>query len=71
VFASSAFVSTETMPTWLQAFANHQPVTIVINATRALCVGGPTAEWVWKSIAWIVGIVAVFGVLAVRRYRRT
>ena len=41
VFASSAFVSTSTMPGWLQVFANHQPVTAAVNATRALMIGGP------------------------------
>ena len=58
------------MPGWLQAFANHQPVTATVNATRALMLGGPTATYVWQSLAWSVGIVAVFAPLAVRRYRR-
>lgn len=70
VFASSAFVPTDTMPGWLQAFADHQPVTAVVNAVRALVLGGPTAEYVAKAVAWIVGIVVVFGTLAVVRYRR-
>ncbi len=70
VFASSAFVSTSTMPGWLQVFANHQPVTAAVNATRALMLGGPTATYVWQSLAWSVGIVAVFAPLAIRRYRR-
>ena len=70
VFASSAFVSTSTMPGWLQVFANHQPVTAAVNATRALMLGGPTATYVWQSLAWSVGIVAVFAPFAIRRYRR-
>ncbi len=70
VFASSAFVSTSTMPTWLQVFANHQPVTAAVNATRALMLGGPTATYVWQSLAWSIGIVAVFAPIAIRRYRR-
>ncbi len=70
VFASSAFVSTATMPGWLQVFANHQPVTAAVNATRALMLGGPTATYVWQSLAWSIGIVAVFAPLAIRRYRR-
>jgi ABC transporter DrrB family efflux protein len=70
VFASSAFVSTSTMPGWLQVFANHQPVTAAVNATRALMLGGPTSTYVWQSLAWSVGIVAVFAPLAVRSYRR-
>ncbi len=71
VFASSAFVPTSSMPTWLQAFANHQPVTATVNAVRALTIGGPTATYVWESLAWDVGILAVFVTLSVRLYRRT
>jgi ABC-2 type transport system permease protein len=70
VFASSAFVPTATMPTWLQAFANHQPVTAAVNAVRALVLGGPWAEDVLISLAWTVGILLVFVPLSVRRYRR-
>ncbi|MDP9328878.1 MAG: ABC transporter permease, partial [Actinomycetota bacterium] len=72
VFASSAFVRVETMPGWLQAFANHQPVTLTVNAVRALTAGvGPTGTYVWEALAWIVGILVVFATLSVRLYRRT
>ena len=70
VFASSAFVSTSTMPGWLQVFANHQPVTAAVNATRALMLGGPTTEYVLQSLAWSIGIVVVFAPFAIRTYRR-
>ena len=70
VFASSAFVPVSTMPGWLQAFATRQPVSVVVDAIRALVVGGPTATRVVQSLAWTVALVAVFGPLAVRRYRR-
>jgi ABC-2 type transport system permease protein/oleandomycin transport system permease protein len=70
VFASSAFVPVDTMPGWLQAFAEHQPVSAVCDAGRALTLGGPTAEHVLTALAWIVAIVAVCAPLAVRRYRR-
>src|ERR1700710_1239312 len=43
-FLSSAFVPVESMPGWLQAFANNQPVTQVIDAMRALALGGPIAH---------------------------
>jgi ABC-2 type transport system permease protein/oleandomycin transport system permease protein len=58
------------MPGWLQVFANHQPVSITAEAVRALTVGGHTATYVWRSVAWDAGILAVFAPLAVRRYRR-
>lgn len=70
-FASSAFVPVETMPGWLQVFARNQPVTIVVDAVRALMLGGPTAEKVTLALLWSAGIVAVLAPLASRRYRRT
>jgi ABC transporter DrrB family efflux protein len=70
VFASNAFVPVETMPTWLQGFAEHQPVSVTASAVRALVLGGPTAEYVLQSLAWSLGILLVFAPLAVRRFRR-
>jgi len=70
VFASSAFVPVESMPGWLQVFVRANPVTITVNALRALSLGGPTARPVLQSLAWIVGILLVFVPLAVNRYRR-
>jgi ABC transporter DrrB family efflux protein len=69
VFASSAIVPVATMPSWLQPFANHQPVSITINAVRALLQGEPTHNWVWQSLAWSAGILLVFFTIAVRLYR--
>jgi len=37
---------------------------------RALSQGGPTTSYVVQSLIWTAGILAVFGPLAVRRYRR-
>lgn len=82
-FASSAFVPVSSMPGWLQAFAQHQPVTVVINAARALMIGRPsvtgaashllstpsTGTAVWQALAWIGGIFVVLAPLAVHRYR--
>jgi ABC transporter DrrB family efflux protein len=69
VFASSAIVPVATMPSWLQPFARHQPVSITINAVRALMQGEPTHHWVWQSLAWSTGILVVFFTIAVRLYR--
>jgi ABC-2 type transport system permease protein/oleandomycin transport system permease protein len=69
-FLSSAFVPIRTMPGWLQAFANNQPVTYVIDTMRALALGGPVEANLWKSIAWLAGILIVFAPLSVRAYRR-
>jgi ABC-2 type transport system permease protein/oleandomycin transport system permease protein len=70
VFASSVFVPVGSMPGWLQGFATHQPVSVTASAVRALVLGGPTATYVWQSLAWAAGIVLVFAPLAVQRYRR-
>ena len=77
VFASAVFIPTQTMPGWLQAFANNQPITIIANAMRGLMVGpelllpGQTvAGQVGLALLWIAGITAVFAPLAVRVYRR-
>jgi ABC-2 type transport system permease protein/oleandomycin transport system permease protein len=70
VFASSAFVPVATMPSWLQPFAEHQPVSVTASAARALTLGTPATSYILQSLAWIVGILAVFIPLSVSRYRR-
>jgi ABC-2 type transport system permease protein len=72
VFASSAFVVVGTMPGWLQGFAKYQPLSISIDATRSLMLGGiySSPGKVVASLLWSIGIIAVFAPLAVRRYRR-
>ena len=69
-FVSSAFVPIATMPTWLQGFANNQPITLVINTMRAFALGGPLNPELWESLAWLAGILLVFIPLAVRAYKR-
>ena len=71
IFASSAFVPVQTMPSWLQAFARNNPITHTVNAIRALTQGGPIWHDLWISLAWIIGILLVFVPLSVRRYRNT
>jgi ABC-2 type transport system permease protein/oleandomycin transport system permease protein len=71
VFASAAFVPIESMPSWLQVFAEHQPVSATAEAVRDLTIGGPAASHVTQALAWDLGILVVFGFLAVRLYRRT
>jgi ABC-2 type transport system permease protein len=77
-FVSSAYVPVGSMPGWLQAFARHQPITAMVDAVRALCLGdratavlGHSAgNYVVASIAWSVALIAVFAPLAVARFRR-
>lgn len=69
-FVSSAFVPPETMPAALQWFAEWNPFSITVNAIRALFIGDPAGNTVWGAVAWSLGIAAVFGFLAVARYKR-
>jgi len=69
-FISSAFVPTDSMPGPVAWFAEHQPVTSIVDTTRALFAGEPVGTDIWVALAWLVGIMAVAFVLAMRIYRR-
>lgn len=69
-FASSAFVPVETMPSWLQTFAEINPVTVAIDTVRALVLDQPVGNSIWQLLAWIAAILLVFVPLAVGRYRK-
>jgi ABC-2 type transport system permease protein len=71
-YASSAFVPVSTMPSWLQGFARHQPVTPVIETLRSLLVGGPAGSNPWQATAWCLAIlVGSLGLAGVAFARRT
>jgi ABC-2 type transport system permease protein/oleandomycin transport system permease protein len=72
VFASAVFVPVATMPHWLQVFARNQPITQVVTAVRYLTQGTVPngSSYVWHTLVWVVGILAVFGPIAVWRYRK-
>ena len=70
VFTSSGFVPLSSMPGWLQAIGAHQPVNALVNAERALILGGPAAHDVLTSLAWSAGILLVFAALSARTYAR-
>ncbi|MGN0117320.1 MAG: ABC transporter permease [Streptomyces albidoflavus] len=58
-YPSSAFVQIETMPTWLHGFAEHQPVTPIIETLRALLLDEPVGSAPWAALAWCGGILLV------------
>lgn len=70
-FISSAFVPTSTMPGPVRAFAEHQPVTAIVDAIRDLFAEQPVGDAIWVALAWCVGILLVALLLARRAYRRT
>jgi ABC transporter DrrB family efflux protein len=69
-FISSAFVPVETMPDWLQPVAEHNPFTTMVDAARALFIGTEAGNDIWLAVVWSLGIIAVFGMLSVARYKR-
>ena len=77
-FVSSAYIPVATMPSWLRGFAGNQPITVMVNAVRALCEGPSeqavlhhsAAHFVVLSLVWTAGIILVFAPLAVARFGR-
>jgi ABC-2 type transport system permease protein len=69
-FVSSAFVPTRTMPGPVRAFAEHQPVTSIVNTIRDLFTGQPAGTDIWTALAWCAGVLVVAYVCANISYRR-
>jgi ABC transporter DrrB family efflux protein len=77
-FVSSAYVPVETMPGWLQAVAEHQPITAMVDAIRALTLGPAATSvlehgqgwYVTRALLWAAALFAVFAPLAVAQFRR-
>jgi ABC-2 type transport system permease protein len=69
-YPSSAFVPVDSMPSWIQGFAAHQPVTVVIETIRGLLLGTPSGSAPWQAIAWCTGILAASVALAAVLFRR-
>lgn len=69
-YLSSAFVPTNTMPSWLQGFANHQPITPVIETIRGLLAGTPIGDNGWWAIGWCAAILLIALVWCAIAFRR-
>jgi oleandomycin transport system permease protein len=69
-FGSSMFARADTMPGWLRAWVDVNPVTHLTDAVRGLLTGGPVAQDAWIAMSTAAAILAVFAPLAVRAYRR-
>ena len=69
-FASNTFVPTSTMPSWLETFANANPISQLVTTVRGLMVGGPVASSLMWTLVWMAVLLVVFVPLALRGYRR-
>ncbi|MEU2521339.1 ABC transporter permease [Streptomyces pseudogriseolus] len=68
-FGSSIFAPTQSMPGWLEAFTQVNPLSALADAARGLMVGGPVAHDLWLTLAWSVGITAVMAPIAIHTFR--
>ncbi|TQS41363.1 ABC transporter permease [Cryptosporangium phraense] len=69
-FASNMFVGIDQLPGWMQGFVKVNPITHLVSSMRGLFDGTPVGNHIWWTLAWCVGLVAVFMPLALRAYRR-
>ncbi|HEY7984298.1 MAG TPA: ABC transporter permease, partial [Ktedonobacterales bacterium] len=69
-FVSSAFVPTTSMPGPVRAFAEHQPVTAIVNTIRALYGQQPVGGEIWTALAWCIGVIVIGYAFAMVTYRR-
>jgi ABC transporter DrrB family efflux protein len=69
-FASSAFVPTNTMPSWLEAFTENQPITLVINTVRAWMLGNDAGSDAWRALIWSLGLLVIFFPIALWMYKK-
>src|SRR3954453_21807741 len=69
-FLSNAFVPTDTMPTWLQTFADLNPVSHIISAIRDLANDGVVTAQLGWAVLGLSLVIAVFAPLSVRSFTR-
>jgi ABC-2 type transport system permease protein len=69
-FLSNVFVDPDTMPGWLQAFVNVNPITHLVSSVRSVMMGSPDASNIMWTLLWSAGFVVVFGTLTMYRYNR-
>lgn len=70
IFASTIFQPVQSFPSWLQGFAEHQPVSVTATTVRNLMQGGPVWDTLWQALMWCAIFLIVFIPLSVRTYRK-
>ncbi|WP_199203238.1 ABC transporter permease [Mycobacterium sp. shizuoka-1] len=71
VMLSTGMAPVESFPEWLHGFVRYQPVSQVTETLRGLAAGNVAVSSLVSSFAWCLGLLVVFGVIAVRMQRRT
>jgi ABC-2 type transport system permease protein len=70
VLLSTGMAPAHSFPGWVQPFVRYQPVSQVTETLRGFAVGHVDAGNVATSVAWCIGLLVVFGALALRMQRR-
>ena len=70
IFLSGTYVPTNTLPDWLQAFVNVNPITYVVSAIRELFNQGTIGNDFWFSLIGSLMIVAIFAPVTLAAYLR-
>jgi ABC-2 type transport system permease protein len=71
VLLSTGMAPAEAFPDWLEPFVRYQPVSQVTETLRGFASGDVVGTNVATSLAWCVGLLVVFGAIAMRMQRRT
>ncbi|MGV9253734.1 ABC transporter permease [Streptomyces sp. NPDC003697] len=68
-FGSSIFAPTDSMPGWLRAFTDYNPLSSLADTARGLMIGGPIAHDLWVTLGWSVLLTAVMAPVAIHKFR--
>lgn len=69
-FLSNVFIDPRTLPGWLEAFVNANPISVLTSASRGLMEGTARPRDVVVVLAVAALLAAVFAPLTTRLYRR-
>ena len=71
VMLSTGMAPVDSFPDWLHPFVRYQPVSQVTETLRGFATGHVVVSNLATSLAWCLGLLVVFGAIAVRMQRRT
>ncbi len=69
-FLSNVYVDPATMPGWLQAFVDVNPISTLVEAVRALMAGEFDGDAMMWTLGYGIVFTVVFGALTMRLYNR-
>ncbi|WP_125605932.1 ABC transporter permease [Lapidilactobacillus bayanensis] len=70
LMVSSALMPVKGMATPVRLFAEHQPMTAIVDAARNLFAGRIVGATIWQAGVWLIGLILVFGLMSRQRYHK-